>query len=184
MDLRDALLTARDDEGKLKVTPRIYFDRYMQKDEVSFRYNKLVICPFHSDTDASLGTFRHKTLVDVELYHCFGCGATGDVVKMHIETAKRAGKHLSTLEAIKDLMELFEVELSNTSFDLSYATFVKDMSRRLAGIERGYYNIRDFQEDMDEITAMSVDPYTKAMAYNDLFTMWKRKMKVGANRDS
>lgn len=181
MDIKESLLTLKDEQGNLKITPRIYYDRFLSKGH-KFQYNKLVLCPFHDDTDASLGTFKHKTLRGVELFHCFGCGATGDVIKMHQLAEKKKGNYLSSTDAINELIKLFDVTI-DTTIDTSYNAYLKQLSERLDTAMRGYYNIRDFEQDLLSIKNSELDPYAKLLGYRELTESWKRKMKVGASND-
>jgi DNA primase len=59
------------------------------------------LCPFHSERTASFHVERHK-----KLYHCYGCGAGGDVVRFVQET-----RGLTFVEAIEYLAEQANVEL-------------------------------------------------------------------------
>lgn len=180
MDLREALLTARDERGNVIVSPRDYYDTYIKNDSNSFKYSKLVRCPFHDDTDASLGTFAHNKLKDVEIYHCFGCQASGDVVTMHQATRRQHGENLTVLEAIKDLMEMYDITLGDIEFDDSYAAYLKALDRKVKSAKSQYYNIRDFQKDVDSIAMSDVDIYTKMVSFQTLFAAWKERMKRGA----
>jgi DNA primase len=51
------------------------------------------LCPFHSEQTASLAVSR-----EAGLFHCFGCGAGGDVIRF-IERAE----HVSFPEAVRRL---------------------------------------------------------------------------------
>lgn len=54
--------------------------------------NKVAVCPFHPDKNPSLVVFKNQT------YHCFGCGANGDVIDFVAAT-----QHLSISESIRFL---------------------------------------------------------------------------------
>lgn len=54
--------------------------------------NKVAVCPFHPDKSPSLVLYKDET------YHCFGCGAHGDVIDFIAGT-----QHLSIGEAIRFL---------------------------------------------------------------------------------
>ena len=41
----------------------------------------LAVCPFHNDTKPSLSIVDDKNF-----YHCFACGAHGDIIKFTMET--------------------------------------------------------------------------------------------------
>ncbi len=54
--------------------------------------NKVAVCPFHPDKNPSLVLFKDET------YHCFGCGAHGDVIDFVAGT-----QHITIGEAIRFL---------------------------------------------------------------------------------
>lgn len=54
--------------------------------------NKVAVCPFHADKNPSLVLFKDQT------YHCFGCGAHGDVIDFVAQT-----RGISISEAVRDI---------------------------------------------------------------------------------
>lgn len=65
-------------------------------------------CPFHSDTNPSMGVSDDKGL-----YHCFSCGAGGDAIKFVREI-----EHLSFIEAIVKTLSLGGITNSSEEFGL------------------------------------------------------------------
>lgn len=59
------------------------------------------LCPFHEDRNPSLHVSPHK-----QLYHCFSCGAGGDVIKFLTEIKKT-----SFSEAVLDLAQRYQVPI-------------------------------------------------------------------------
>ncbi|MEW7278192.1 CHC2 zinc finger domain-containing protein [Aquimarina sp. 2201CG1-2-11] len=55
--------------------------------------NKQCLCPFHDDKTPSL-----KIYPETNTYHCFGCGATGDVIQF-IEDHEKITKHKAIIKA-------------------------------------------------------------------------------------
>jgi DNA primase len=53
------------------------------------------ICPFHEEKTASFGVSR-----EAGLFHCFGCGASGDVISFVVRV-----DHLSFSEAVRRLAD-------------------------------------------------------------------------------
>ncbi len=51
------------------------------------------VCPFHAERTASFAVSRHAGL-----FHCFGCGAGGDVIRFVEQT-----QHVSFPEAVRRL---------------------------------------------------------------------------------
>ncbi|MBU0765310.1 MAG: toprim domain-containing protein [Bacteroidetes bacterium] len=60
---------------------------------LSVAKNNMLCCPFHEDRTPSLQIYP-KT----NTYHCFGCGATGDVIQF-IQDYEKIGKHQAILKA-------------------------------------------------------------------------------------
>lgn len=46
--------------------------------------DNMTICPFHADTQASLGFDNNKNI-----FHCFGCNAKGDIIEFERRMKKR-----------------------------------------------------------------------------------------------
>lgn len=78
----------------------------------TFRDHKQVVCPFHDDTDPSLGTFKPAN-AKVELFGCFGCNSTGNVVRMHqLFRQVEDNVRLSMKDAAKELAAKYDIKLS------------------------------------------------------------------------
>lgn len=91
---------------------------YVSLQRVGSNYRGL--CPFHTETTPSFYVSPSKNL-----YHCFGCGASGDVVKFIQEI-----ENISYAEAIRKLAERIGVELEfATGDDLKpkYLEFYKQL---------------------------------------------------------
>ena len=86
------------DAVKSRVTPRMAADRY----GLHVSRNGMVRCLFHDDTNPSMKLYDDH-------YHCFGCQATGDVIRL---TAKLFG--ITDQEAAKKLAEDFGVQNEQT----------------------------------------------------------------------
>ena len=67
--------------------------------------NFTALCPFHSEKTPSFIVSPAK-----QIYHCFGCGASGDAIKFIMEIEK-----LSYPEAIEKLASMFNLKLEYTS---------------------------------------------------------------------
>ena len=83
---------------KSRVTPRMAAERY----GLHVGQNGMVRCPFHDDARPSMKLYDDH-------YHCFGCQATGDVIRM---TAKLFG--VPDQEAAKKLAADFGVQKEQT----------------------------------------------------------------------
>jgi DNA primase len=76
---------------------------YLQLKKVGSNYKAL--CPFHSEKTPSFVVSPSK-----QIYHCFGCGASGDAIKFIMEIEK-----LSYPEAIEKLASMYNFKLDYTS---------------------------------------------------------------------
>jgi DNA primase len=76
---------------------------YLQLKKEGSNYKAL--CPFHSEKTPSFVVSPTK-----QIYHCFGCGASGDAIKFIMEIEK-----LSYPEAIEKLASMYNFKLDYTS---------------------------------------------------------------------
>lgn len=90
------------------------------------------ICPFHQDTDPSLHVWKKKGI-----YHCFGCGYGGDIVKTHKQIMKTyKGENLSIDMVIKQLANIFDITLNE---EVGYTTeSVFERARKMVGDQDSY----------------------------------------------
>jgi DNA primase len=76
-----------------------------------------IVCPFHEDEAPSMGFLHNKD--GSEIYHCFGCGAKGDVVKMHQQMELvYHDRRISRNEAIKELCTIFGKDFAEVQKEL------------------------------------------------------------------
>lgn len=88
------------------------------------------ICPFHTDTDPSFHFWKEK-----KMYRCFGCGAAGNVVSMHIRWEKEHNhRSIDKNTAIKDLARMYNVELELDEKGSMKVESVFDIAKRNLGI--------------------------------------------------
>lgn len=67
--------------------------------------DKMMVCPLHDDVNPSMGIIRSG---GKETFHCFGCNAWGDIVKLHMRVSKRLyNKYLTEDGALRDLCRIF-----------------------------------------------------------------------------
>lgn len=79
--------------------------------------NFLALCPFHKEKTPSFSISEDKGL-----YHCFGCGVSGNTVKFLMEYQK-----LSFTEALQDLAKMAGMDLKQYySADTSYSSKEKE----------------------------------------------------------
>ena len=114
---------------------------------------RTVICPFHTDNDPSLGLLKDKFKEGVFRYHCFGCGATGDVVRMFQRIYRLyLGKEMTEDECMQEMVKIFDIDITKAIVIEESHPFAKLMRSRLS-IKRAEdrYTIRDYQRDLIEI---------------------------------
>lgn len=141
----------------LKVPISVYYDTYVRPlDKKRFfrgglSTNSMTICPFHHDTDPSFGLMKDKFNPNILLYHCFGCGAIGDLVRMHqLIEFQYHGRDLSENEVIMDLASKFpEIDLNEVVIVEDDESFAR-LRRGLIAVQgsQDRYTIRDYQQDI------------------------------------
>lgn len=162
MTLENYILTYKgiDDSGKEGIVCNIpdYYDRYVKQlrdkfSDCSFHANKLVICCFHDDNDPSLGLINHRHYDGVKVYHCFGCGSSGTVIRMHqIIEEMYHNRKLSETEACYELAKLFNIPLDNIK-ELADDDFEGKYARSMMKIDRLQYSytIREYSDKLLEL---------------------------------
>ncbi len=63
------------------------------------------VCPFHSEKTASFSVVEDKSF-----YHCFGCGAHGDIITFTMQY-----QHLSFIEAIEKICQDYGIEIPKST---------------------------------------------------------------------
>lgn len=156
MNLQEYVLTYRDANGDIVISVAAYYDRYVKILDKKFEngslsINKLVLCCFknHPDTDPSLGLMNNKNHKGVKLYHCFGCNATGDVIRLHQRIQKDYySKTLSDSEACKELCKMFGVSVPTLDkleqdYESSY-----DRNNRKVLSSLGAYTLKEYSREI------------------------------------
>lgn len=130
-----------------------YYDKVVGNIDKRFKYIKdgRRICPFHGDTDPSLGIPKGGS---EDKMHCFGCNWWGNVVDMHIKVSRMYfNKMLSKDQALYELCQLFGVDYkklpkddgSKDSKDVENSYIRREMAIQEA---MGKYTLADFKEDI------------------------------------
>lgn len=96
-----------------------YYDRFIKPLKPEFQKyslgtSKLVLCWFkdHEDVNPSMGFINDRHHKGGKIYHCFGCGRTGNVIRLHqIIQAQYYDKKITEEEACKELAQLFNIPL-------------------------------------------------------------------------
>lgn len=157
MDLREFVLTYKGEDGTPLVSIARYYEDYIKPLDIrfkdySFDTHRTVICCFkdHEDVNPSLGTIPHRHLKGVRVFHCFGCGASGDVVRLHQRIQRDYfNKILSDKESALDLCRLYGInavqyeDIIDTSDQSGYARRLQKVSRYSEA-----YTLRDFEDEL------------------------------------
>lgn len=184
MDIARQVVTKRNDNNEIIATVRDYYDRYVHPISSKFRTksltkDKLVICPFHDDNDPSLGLIKDKQDREVEVFHCFGCGASGDIVRMHRRVEYLTKKRNITIEAsAREVAEIYNITIDELALseelDLALARRERDILR-----EVGSYDIRAHGHNLmklrEQQESMNLDSFSKNI--DVLLNKWKMVLK-------
>lgn len=126
------------------------------------------ICPFHKDTDPSFHVWKSKNI-----FHCFGCGYSGDVVKVHRQLVfNYERRKLSLEESVKELAMHYNIELTEegnrveSPFSIARRLLMdKDMLVK----PKGMLTLSDIERENKKIERISRgDLSIKTRAYQDL----------------
>lgn len=167
MRLEEFILTYRGttDSGEQGIVCNIpdYYERYIKPldkrfAEYNFYGSRTVICPIHNDTDPSMGLINHRFLSDVKIYHCFGCGASGTIIRLHQYIQDLYyNKKLTEDESCKDLASLFNIplddfdEIAEDDYEGRYMATLK----RLSKLNKSY-TIREYSSELLNIRKSNI----------------------------
>ena len=165
MKLKEYVLTARDSNGNIIMNIVDYYEKYIKpldpRFNVSSWYTKnLVLCCWkdHHDVNPSMGMIKHKFYKDVKVYHCLGCGATGDVIRMHQRIQKEYyDRNITEQEACLELCDMFGVDAQayKQEVDAGDQQTLMERMKRVSEY-KSIYSIRDYA---DEIKAARVEAH-------------------------
>ena len=135
-----------------------YYERYVKPLSDRFSNSSLLtsrtaICPFHEDSDPSLGIYNGR-------YPCFGCAAqglesSGDVIRFHqrIE-AKYKHREITRVESATELANMFGLDISQATETLEGRedeTGLLKKRLKLASVNKLNYTIRDYRADLMKV---------------------------------
>lgn len=126
------------------------------------------LCPFHTDTDPSLHKWKKKNI-----FHCFGCGFGGDIVKTHNQLRRQYyGENLSIKKTVEDLAMLFNITLDEESGHVVQSVF--ERARELLTdkqnliIPKNIMSIAEFRQLNNKVKRSSVPIKTKIQNFEHL----------------
>lgn len=184
MDISRQVVTSKNKEGKVIATVTDYYDRFIHKydskyQRSSFTKDKLVLCPFHDDVNPSMGLIKDKNDKDVEIFHCFGCGASGDVVRMHRRFVFISEhRNISIETASKEVAQIYGIEINEKELE-DQLKFL--LGKREVEIEQslGVYNFRSHSSNLMKLRMMQDKLSLKDFSENldVLLNKWKMAIK-------
>src|ERR671912_309779 len=130
------------------------------------------LCPFHDERTPSFGIDPVE-----KLYHCFGCGAGGDVFKFVMET-----EGLDFAGALESLAARAGVELERDAEDPRDAERRQRRERLLALLERtAAYYVRLLWESADAARARAPEDQPKSLNTAESELFHKGRLVYGAD---
>lgn len=114
------------------------------------------ICPFHHDTDPSFHYWKKANI-----FHCFGCGVSGDVIRIHRLLRRHYfGEDMSVERAVEHLALLFNIRLDKTEGFKVKSPFEKArevlLDRETYHIPKDVFNISQFRQFNNQINRMNL----------------------------
>lgn len=160
MTLEEYVLTYKDSDGNIVVNIADYFERFIKPLDAkfansSFHTHRTVICCFkdHDDINPSLGTINHRHLKGVKVYHCFGCGASGTVIRLHQRIQyDYYNRRITDKEAALELCDLYGIDASKYRDikDAGSANGYLERSRRADELLDSY-TLAEFKDDLMKV---------------------------------
>ncbi|MGF2716256.1 CHC2 zinc finger domain-containing protein [Bacillus cereus] len=189
MDLQRQVVTSRRN-GKVIATVEDYYERFVhgigaKYKKTSFKKDKLVICPFHDDNDASLGLFKDKHDKEVKIFHCFGCGAGGDIVQFHRRLVNiTEHRNISLDVSSKEVATIYGIEINEEAIEehLKSLLFEREIE-----IEKnlGQYDFRSHSSNLMKLRMAQEDMSLGDFSENldIVLNMWKQAIKQAENKE-
>lgn len=164
MTLREYVLTYAVDD-KIVANLFDYYERFVKHltprfERFSYYTSNLVPCFFkdHPDNDPSMGHIKDKHLKNVVVCHCFGCGRTADVIRLHqILNHQYKNRELDEKEACVEIADMFGIPIDQFN-ELDEDDYEGRYLRNLAKVEKlaEHYTARDFSRELLDLRSRSV----------------------------
>jgi hypothetical protein len=126
------------------------------------------LCPFHKDTDPSFHAWKGR-----EVFKCFGCGSSGDVVRIH-QMMHRAyfGSSITVERAIEQLAQKYEIELDRETGHIVKSPF--DRAKELLFhketyvIPKGVFSLAEFRQLNNRVKRTNLPMKDKVVNFEHL----------------
>ena len=159
MQLKDYILEYKNHTG-IVANLFDYYEKYIkfldkEFEKYSYYSSALVLCYFkdHEDVNPSMGWIRDKNHKGGMVCHCFGCGRTADVVRLH-QILRKQYEHvdLNENEACKELATIFDIPLENYD-ELAEDDYEGQYMRTFRKIDvlAKQYTVRDYSDELRTI---------------------------------
>lgn len=157
------VLTQRNSNGDIKANIPEYYERFIKPLEKKYENSILTesrkaICPLpdHNDTDPSFGITNHRFFKGVKIYHCFGCGGTGTIIRLHQRMQyKYHNRSITEQESALELAKIFDIDLSKADDvgednEKVEGNYYMQGSKALSRL-KDQYTIRDYQAELRQV---------------------------------
>lgn len=130
------------------------------------------LCPFHHDTDPSMRVWRGKSGKGDPIFHCFGCGAGGNVVFIHMRIMNQYHKkRITKQESIEQLAKIFGVTLPSVEELPKQESVFQRMRNNLFSVNnvpKGKLTLAEYRKTNNRIKTYDLSPTQKSGAFNRL----------------
>jgi hypothetical protein len=165
MDFKDYILNYKVDD-KIVADLFDYYDMYIKNldkrfEQYSYHASDLVLCFFkdHEDINPSMGYMRDKQHKGGKVCHCFGCGRTADVIRLHqILRSSYENVELTEKESCIEVATMFKIpiedfdELDDEDYEAKYLRTLRKIDKL-----KNHYTIRDFSSEVLNIRKNNED---------------------------
>lgn len=133
------------------------------------KLGKATVCPFHDDTDPSFHSWEK-----IKGFRCFGCGATGDVIRaFQLYNKMYENRVFDRREAARALLDLYHIDYSSCEENPEENLSIFEMYRREYAtmdfkFNKGVMTLEDFKRQNHEIIDLDDDIENKIKYYGKL----------------
>lgn len=168
-----------------------YYDKYIgplnhKYGDKTWHQVKVVVCPLHNDHDASFGLMTDRHNRSIKRYHCFGCGASGNVVNLYKNiTYLQTGKNLSLLEAADELAKLYNVKVDSSvlsSIDDTVMGYISEGASKTEDLlsNTSRPSVRNYLRNFNKLVTFSEQPQVNVQSvirnYDKLNSQYKEAL--------
>lgn len=126
------------------------------------------VCPFHHDTDPSFHWWKAK-----DLFHCFGCGTSGDVIKIHTLLRRRYdGISMKVEQVVQELAQAFGITLNEETGDIVKSSFERArelmFDKESYKIPKGQFSLAEFRNLNNRVKRSNYPEHIKIQNYEQL----------------